>query len=818
MGQDNPPSAGALAAPATGGPLETLAGRLVEALAASWQQGECRPAEEFLGRHPELASSPPDALRVVYEEVCIRQERGETVAAEEMLGRFPQWRDELRVLLDCHRLFEAPQPGPAFPAVGETWGGFHLLAELGRGAQGRVFLATQPDLAGRPVVLKLTPCTGGEHLSLARLQHTAIVPLYFVQDDPARNLRVLCMPYFGGLTLARLLEELRDVPLPRRTGGHILKALDRAQAEGLLLPGRGPARQFLARASYVQAVCWLGAALADALEYAHERGMVHLDVKPSNVLLAADGQPMLLDFHLAQPPVHPDQTRPEWIGGTLAYMPREQQAAMTAVNSGQPLGVIVDGRADVYSLGVLLYEALGGRIPVLPGVSPPLERCNGQVSRGLSDVVARCMAYRAGDRYQDAASLAADLRRHLNDHPLRGVPNRSWAERWQKWRRRQPHGLRYILLLAVVLTGAGTWAYSTWQDVESSRAAAEKRAKRAEKALAQGREWLRSDPSRAVDAFRYGHDLVKDDPDAQDLARDLAGEFRRAWRLQKANQLHDVGEQIRYISGFEQLLPRDMRQLRKKCELVWAKRRQILDGSKAALPQDVERGIRTDLLDVAVIGCVLRVQLAAEADVPAARRQALEVLDEAEKLFGPSIILEKERQSLAEQIGDGRLAKLAERRAERLSPRTSWEYCRLGCWSLRAKDYPRAQAAFRKALDLEPQSFWANYYQGVCSFEQKDNDDAVAAFRVCIALKPESPVCFYNRALAHAALKQTAAALRDLEHARQRGFDAATIAYRRALVYEQAGDRTAARDCLRQALRADPDHSGAQALSRRLRR
>src|SRR5712671_6749838 len=84
-----------------------------------------------------------------------------------------------------------PPSGCVFPAAGDFLGGFRLLAELGHGIRGRVFLAAEPALADRPVVLKITPCDGREHLSLARLQHTHIVPLYSVEDLLQRNLRVL---------------------------------------------------------------------------------------------------------------------------------------------------------------------------------------------------------------------------------------------------------------------------------------------------------------------------------------------------------------------------------------------------------------------------------------------------------------------------------------------------------------------------------------------------------------------------------------------------------------------------------------------------
>jgi serine/threonine protein kinase len=277
---------------------------------------------------------------------------------EEVLCRFPQWRPQLAVLFDCLRLLGLRRTAPQFPTAGEVLGDFLLLAELGGGAQGRVFLASQLSLGDRPVVLKVTPGEAIEHLSLARLQHTHIVPLYSVQDCPGRGLRALCMPYFGGATLAQLLEAMRPQPPAQRSGQNLLDTLDLVQAVApVVAPATGPARQALAQASYAQAVCWIGYCLADALQYAHARGLVHLDLKPSNVLLAADGTPMLLDFHLAREPIDPDREGLQWLGGTAGYMSPEQQAALRALEQGRPAPRPVDGRSDIYSLGVVLYEA-----------------------------------------------------------------------------------------------------------------------------------------------------------------------------------------------------------------------------------------------------------------------------------------------------------------------------------------------------------------------------------------------------------------------------------------------------------------------------
>ncbi len=203
--------------------------RLIEEFAAAWGRGERPPAEEFLDRHSRLTMPPEAAIRLIYEEVCLRQGEGQEVTLAELLRRFPQWRTELEVLLDCDRLLGAMPGPPDFPAVGETLGDFLLLAELGRGAKGRCFLAAQPSLSYRRVVVKITADDHVEHLSMARLQHTHIMPLYSEHEFADRRLRALCMPYLGGATLARILAELSRVPAAQRSGQSFLDILDQDQ-------------------------------------------------------------------------------------------------------------------------------------------------------------------------------------------------------------------------------------------------------------------------------------------------------------------------------------------------------------------------------------------------------------------------------------------------------------------------------------------------------------------------------------------------------------------------------------------------------------
>src|SRR5207245_5828299 len=136
------------------------------------------------------------------------------------------------------------------------------------------------------------------------------------------------------------------------------------------------------------------------------------------------------DFHLAREPIPLDGTQPAWLGGTAGYMSPEQQAALRAIEQGRNVALPVDGRSDIYSLGVVLYEALAGTLPADGTNARPLHLCNPQVSIGLSDLVSKCLAHDPRDRYRHMAALATDLRRHLANLPLAGVRNRSVRERW----------------------------------------------------------------------------------------------------------------------------------------------------------------------------------------------------------------------------------------------------------------------------------------------------------------------------------------------------------------------------------------------------
>jgi serine/threonine protein kinase/Tfp pilus assembly protein PilF len=776
-----------------GSPDDALVQSLAEELISRWQEGDTVPAEELLNRHPELWHRAEQALQLVYEEICLRKQVDANDLAGDVLRRFPQWRKQLEVMLECHRLLERTTSSPRFPEAGETFAGYRLLRELGRGGAGRVFLASQPALAHRPVVVKLICRHGKEHLLLARLQHTHIVPLYSVQDDSGSNLRILCMPYFGGTTLDHVLSALAGFPPGERTNAQLRAVLSTSGVEAT-----GPARQIFDRLNYVQAICWIGVYLAEALQYAHESGLVHLDLKPSNVLIAADGQPMLLDFHLARAPLKAGGQAADGLGGTLAYMPKEQRLALAAVAQGAPVPMPVDGRADIFALGAVLYEALGGHLPFEPGVSQPLHLQNRQVTPGLSDILEKCLATDACRRYVQAADLALDLRRHLSDQPLVGVRNRKWAERWRKWQRRRRHVVRTWLRLGIlgfcltVVSGGALWH---WHDLRRS----------AKHALEVGQKHLhRRLFDQALASLRTGLEIAQSVPFQGQLARQFEEDIQEAELGQAAYRraivldgLQTLAEQVRALYGIESIPQVRLASLNRSSQDFWTKRGVILDWLKASpTPQST-----SDLLDLALFAADLQVRLTGPADKEKSRAQAIQDLNEAEKLFGPSAVLDYERaryqQALKEKVSPHN---------PQLTARTVWEHRSLGAALLRDGDLPGAGAHLCQALELQPRDFWTNFYYGICAHRQGHHAEAVAAFSVCIGATPGVAGSYFNRALAYTALGLDEPARRDYDQALRLDPQLAMAALNRGMLHHRARRFAQAEDDLHQALKlgADP--------------
>jgi serine/threonine-protein kinase len=195
--------------------------------------------------------------------------------------------------------------------------------------------------------------------------------------------------------------------------------------------------------------------IADALDYAHRRGVVHRDVKPSNILLSQDGRALLTDFGVALALDDPALTRTGVTVGTPAYMAPEQAASHQ----------LVDGRADLYALGVTLYQMVTGRTPFqgsTPQVlhahvynPPPLPATIAPVSPALESIILRALAKEPTDRFQTGAAMAQALTALGDQTGLQPQPDRARPERWEKDGRSNRRwawlGLALVIPLAAIL-------------------------------------------------------------------------------------------------------------------------------------------------------------------------------------------------------------------------------------------------------------------------------------------------------------------------------------------------------------------------------
>jgi len=310
----------------------------------------------------------------------------------------------------------------ALPAAGDRFDDFELVRELGAGSFGRVYLARQVSL-DRLVALKVSANRGHEARTLARLEHAHIVQVFSEIVDPARDLRLLCIQFIPGTTLEHVIEGLAERSPRRRSGRAVLEILDAVDTGPAPFdPAALREREFLAGCDYVEAVCWLGARLAEALAHAHGLGVLHRDIKPANVLLNRYGRPFLADFNVAFAASRDGETA-DTFGGTLAYMAPEHLDAF--VPGGTTPAEAVDERSDLYSLGLMLFELFDGRRPFdhepRPGRPAEVLRALAEERRAgppalsaavpgpVACVVRRCLEPDPARRYQSAADLARAL-------------------------------------------------------------------------------------------------------------------------------------------------------------------------------------------------------------------------------------------------------------------------------------------------------------------------------------------------------------------------------------------------------------------------
>ncbi len=502
-------------------PHAPLGRAVLESFMNAWESGRSPSLEEYLDRiGPNDARA---AIELIYQDFCHQESAGARPDPGEVLDRFPQYRDGLERIFRVHQEFSPSELGrwidpkalAQLPAAGDSIGPYYLARELGRGSFAHVFLAEQTDLENRLVVVKVTSRPTREPWLLARARHANIVEIvsHAMVDDG--DYQLICMPFWGGASLAAVLAEAARQPAPPASGRDLLGLLDQVAApEYPAIRALRPARQILESLSYPRAVAWIMARLADALDHAYSREVAHGDVKPSNILLSADANPMLLDFNLARDGsrtgVDGSATDP---GGTLAYMAPERRDSFNKRRLTSTPEREVDREqvravgsemgphlADLYSLGMVLLETITG---VVPGAASPsahpardgslnsatksqaggapegkkLERSSAlidaaeaesgrRIPPGLREIVERCLDPDPAARYARGWELSEDLERWRLDKPLVFTRERFWGYTLPRIVRRQ---WKKALWIAAALSFAIGLPITAWMWISDDR-------------------------------------------------------------------------------------------------------------------------------------------------------------------------------------------------------------------------------------------------------------------------------------------------------------------------------------------------------------
>ncbi|HEX6811168.1 MAG TPA: bifunctional serine/threonine-protein kinase/formylglycine-generating enzyme family protein [Planctomycetota bacterium] len=357
----------------------------------------------------------------------------------------PDLRREVESVLSAQSKLQGLVNRP--PAAEETRVSHHIgkytvIREIGRGGMGAVVWLARDEVFGREVALKIVTETASSAQELARfdresksagkLTHAHIVKVY--DEGRTDHSRFFAMEYIVG----------HDVALEIRRQDE-----RNPDAPPILPPFAGP--------KYIPAVAALCADAAEALQHAHDAGIVHRDVKPRNLLLDREGRVFVADFGLARDSRFGSISQSETILGTPYYMSPEQARV---VDAG-----FVDNRTDVYSLGVVLYELLTLQRPfdgktseeirarIQREEAKPVQRVNHRVPADLAAICHGAMSKSLSVRYRSAGEMAQDLRRFLSHEGIVFRPPPWWrraAARVQRHRRTLAIAAAFVVAVLTV--------------------------------------------------------------------------------------------------------------------------------------------------------------------------------------------------------------------------------------------------------------------------------------------------------------------------------------------------------------------------------
>ena len=432
-----------------------------------------KPVKRDAQNSVEKTNSDLEQALAVY---CDLLDRGDRVNRDAFLENYPKpIRDELDECLHAFDFIRETVPGIArieseeSPSMAKNkiagdpvnpqgasfqLGDFRILREIGRGGMGVIYEAEQVSL-NRRVAVKVLPFAAlldrrqlerfrNEARAAAMLKHPSIVGVLAVGYE--RGIHFYAMELIEGCSVADVIRQLRS---PDR-----IHPANSEKFDCDTLPATSISTEHSRnRPAFFRSVARLGAQAATALQVAHEAGIIHRDIKPSNLLIDQDGTLLIADFGLARCQTDQSVTMTGDVVGTLRYMSPEQVGAVQAV----------DHRADIYSLGVTLYELVAGKAAfaastranlvtdILHGQVSRLSSLSRDIPRDLETIIGKAMSLHVHSRYQSATELANDLESFLQGKPVAARRAHS-LEILGRWCQRNRSKAALVGLLAVILS------------------------------------------------------------------------------------------------------------------------------------------------------------------------------------------------------------------------------------------------------------------------------------------------------------------------------------------------------------------------------
>jgi serine/threonine protein kinase/tetratricopeptide (TPR) repeat protein len=809
-----------------------------------WREGNPRPLQDYQQRFPDLFRDPVRLQSIAFEEYRLRRQLGESATPAEYAKAWgvcvDAWPTDDKAIRGGARVpsigqstygafrreqsTNSPRSEIVFPEPGDVFQDFQLLAELGRGTFGRVYLARQQGLFDRQVVLKFATNISMEARNLVQLQHTNIIPVYSVHRAGA--LHALCMPFLGTTTLADVLQNLRDRNVLPHSGKELVdtatacRGMTREQfaSRGVAVDerrasdsgdGAVPAPIYwnqLDGLTYVRAVVWMAVRLAGGLAHAHERGILHRDLKPANILLTEEGRPMLLDFNLSED-TKPDSGVPgSFVGGTLPYLAPEQLRAL------QGSGTQADARGDVYSLGVIVYELLTGQLPfparsgsigqVLEemlddrdGLPPRLRKWNRAISPAVESIVRHCMEPDPRRRYQTARELQEDLQLHLDHRPLLHAPEASRAERTVKWVQRHPRlALGAVVCSVLVLCAGLTWSLAA-RNAREALARALGQSEGFHNDVRQARVLLVTSHLSDLERLDEGIALAN-----QALDRYRVREDPKWWDAPAVRRLPDANQET----------------LRGEAADI-----TLLLASVSALKARAFQGVRR----VNQVQAALRLNRASEWSYPEGKVPALLLRQRRDlnQLADPGKSANAQQENHKAEAVDGQSPKALSlnaqdlmhhsrfvealplwRSAVRLAPGDVWAWAGLAaCYENLARPNDAA-ACYSTCIALAPELYWLYFKRGVVNIHARDFAEARNDFDRFLRDRPDFPEAYLNRALTREGLQEYPAALQDVTKAIEMGSRETRAYFIRSMLRAKMGDHDGAREDEQLGSQLDP--------------